>query len=207
MGVSLDAWRRLGSGLSGVPCLSLTRQTPASSPRQSLTRVGAGIGLCMQSHLHEAQDMLPHAVLFLYLTPIGSGDVHVPQDRVSMTAIKAGSAISSPRQYMSSTQVWRVCYNGLRIGWSRRLFWSNEMIPRVETAQYKGDFIVHIRFSDGTEGDVDLRNELFGEIFEPLKDQSMFAQVGVHPEFHTLVWQNGADFAPEFLYEKLRVSV
>ena len=34
------------------------------------------------------------------------------------------------------------------------------MMPRVEIAQYKGDYIVHIRFSDGTEGDVDLRNEL-----------------------------------------------
>ena len=83
--------------------------------------------------------------------------------------------------------------------------WSSEMIPRIETVQYKGDFIVHIRFSDGTEGDVDLRCELYGEIFEPLKDQNLFAQVGVHPEFHTLVWPNGADFAPEFLYEMVRV--
>ena len=83
--------------------------------------------------------------------------------------------------------------------------WSSEMIPRVEAAQYKGDFSVHIRFSDGTEGDVDLRHELYGEIFEPLKDQNLFAQVGVHPEFHTLVWPNGADFAPEFLYEMVRV--
>ena len=81
------------------------------------------------------------------------------------------------------------------------------MIPRVETAQYKSDFTVHIRFSDGTEGDVDLRRELHGEIFEPLKEQRVFARVGVHPEFHTLVWPNGADFAPEFLYEMVRVRV
>lgn len=65
-----------------------------------------------------------------------------------------------------------------------------------------GEFTVHIRFSDGTEGDVDLGEELYGEIFEPLKDQTLFAQVSVHPEFHTLAWPNGADFAPEFLYEK-----
>jgi hypothetical protein len=76
------------------------------------------------------------------------------------------------------------------------------MIPRVEEARYMGEFTVHIRFSDGTEGDVDLGEELYGEIFEPLKDQTLFAQVSVHPEFHTLAWPNGADFAPEFLYEK-----
>jgi hypothetical protein len=68
-----------------------------------------------------------------------------------------------------------------------------------------GGFTVHIRFSDGTEGDVDLGDELYGEIFEALKDQTLFGQVSVHPEFHTLYWPNGADFAPEFLYEKLQV--
>ena len=81
------------------------------------------------------------------------------------------------------------------------------MVPRVEAAQYKGDYIVYVRFSDGMEGDVDLRRELHGEIFEPLKEQRVFAQVGVHPEFHTLVWPNGADFAPEFLYEMVRVRI
>lgn len=79
------------------------------------------------------------------------------------------------------------------------------MIPRVEEARYLGDFAVHIRFSDGTEGDVDLGDELYGEIFEPLKDQTFFGQVSVHPEFHTLSWPNGADFAPEFLYEMVQV--
>jgi hypothetical protein len=46
---------------------------------------------------------------------------------------------------------------------------------------------------------------LYGEIFEPLKDKKVFAQVRVYLEFRTLVWPNGADFAPEFLYEKVRV--
>lgn len=78
------------------------------------------------------------------------------------------------------------------------------MIPRIEEARYMGDFTVHIRFSDGTEGNVDLGDELHGEIFEPLKDQALFGQVSVHPEFHTLSWPNGADLAPEFLYEKVR---
>ena len=80
------------------------------------------------------------------------------------------------------------------------------MIPRVEKAQYMGDFTVHVRFADGTEGDVDFSDELYGEVFEPLKDRMSFGQVSVHPEFHTLSWPNGADFAPEFLYEKVQVS-
>ena len=81
------------------------------------------------------------------------------------------------------------------------------MIPRVETVQYKGDYIVHLRFADESEGEVDLGDELHGELFEVLKDKRLFAQVTVHPEFHTLVWPNGADFAPEFLYRMVRVPV
>lgn len=80
------------------------------------------------------------------------------------------------------------------------------MIPRVEEARYVGDFTIHLRFSDGTEGDVDLSGELYGEIFTPLKDRALFQQFFVHPEFHTLAWPNGADFAPEFLYEKVLIS-
>jgi hypothetical protein len=79
------------------------------------------------------------------------------------------------------------------------------MIPRVAEAQYVQDFIIHLRFTDGTEGDVDLRDELYGEMFEPLKNRAFFQQFSVHPEFCTLVWPNGADFAPEFLYEKVQL--
>ncbi|MCE5230376.1 DUF2442 domain-containing protein [bacterium] len=80
------------------------------------------------------------------------------------------------------------------------------MIPTVSEARYLRDYIIHVRFVDGAEGEVDLRNELYGEIFEPLKDQALFRQVSVHPEFHTLYWPNGADIAPEFLYEKVQMA-
>jgi len=79
------------------------------------------------------------------------------------------------------------------------------MIPRVAEARYVQDFVIHLRFTDGAEGDVDLRDELYGEMFEPLKDQALFQQFSVHPEFHTLTWPNGADVAPEFLYEKVQL--
>jgi hypothetical protein len=80
------------------------------------------------------------------------------------------------------------------------------MIPRVVEAHYVREFIIHLRFADGTEGDVDLRDELYGEIFEPLKDPTLFQQFFVHPEFHTLAWPTGADLAPEFLYEKVQLA-
>nr|VFJ54053.1 MAG: Protein of unknown function (DUF2442) [Candidatus Kentron sp. DK]VFJ59157.1 MAG: Protein of unknown function (DUF2442) [Candidatus Kentron sp. DK] len=78
------------------------------------------------------------------------------------------------------------------------------MIPEVTAARYEHDFTVHVRFSDGTEGDVDLADELYGEVFEPLRARSLFKAVSVHPEFHTLCWPNGADLAPEFVYGKVR---
>ncbi len=79
------------------------------------------------------------------------------------------------------------------------------MIPRVVEAYCKQEYIVHVRFLDGTEGDVDFTDELYGEIFEPLKDPAFFKKVTVHPEFGTLCWPNGADIAPEFLYEKIQI--
>jgi hypothetical protein len=80
-------------------------------------------------------------------------------------------------------------------------------IPSVTEATYVGGYTIHLRFSDGTEGDVDLTKELYGEVFEPLKDPAVFKTFTVHPEFHTLCWPNGADLAPEFLYERVQLSV
>ena len=79
------------------------------------------------------------------------------------------------------------------------------MIPRVIDAKYIKDYTLYLRFSDGSDGEVDLEQELEGEIFEPLRDISYFKNFTVNHELHTVVWPNGADIAPEFLYEKLRV--
>jgi len=80
------------------------------------------------------------------------------------------------------------------------------MTPRIAEVRYVQDYTIHLRFTDSTEGDVDLRNELYGEVFEPLKDRAFFQQFFIHPEFHTLTWPNGADMAPEFLYEKVQLA-
>jgi len=76
----------------------------------------------------------------------------------------------------------------------------------VVEARYVGGYTVWIRFEDGTQGEVDLSDELHGPIFEPLKDQTYFSRVSVNPDTGTIEWPNRADFAPEFLYEKVHVA-
>ena len=76
----------------------------------------------------------------------------------------------------------------------------------VLEARYVRDYIVWLKFRDGTSGEIDLRPELWGEVFEPLKDLAFFRQFKVDPECETLVWPNGADFAPEFLHDNVKVT-
>ena len=77
----------------------------------------------------------------------------------------------------------------------------------IVDARYVAGHVVWLRFRDGTSGEIDLAPALRGPVFEPLRDPAVFRQFQVHPEFHTLVWPNGADFAPEFLRDNVRVTV
>jgi hypothetical protein len=76
----------------------------------------------------------------------------------------------------------------------------------VLEARYLGGCTVWLRFRDGTIGEIDLASALRGPVFEPLHDPAVFSQFTIHPLFHTLVWENGADFAPEFLHDNVRVT-
>jgi hypothetical protein len=78
------------------------------------------------------------------------------------------------------------------------------MLPSLRLARYQGDYRIWLRFADGVEGEVDLASELWGEVFDPLNAKEVFANFSLDPELGTLVWPNGADFAPEFLYSLLR---
>ncbi|HLG19431.1 MAG TPA: DUF2442 domain-containing protein [Bdellovibrionota bacterium] len=71
----------------------------------------------------------------------------------------------------------------------------------VRNARHIKDFQVEVSFNEGTTFRIDLKNELTGEIFRPLRDAKEFSKFKVHPELETLVWENGADFSPEYLYE------
>lgn len=76
-------------------------------------------------------------------------------------------------------------------------------MPKLKEAKYRGDYRVWLKFADGVEGEVDLEKELWGEVFQPLRDKTRFAELCVNDDFDTLAWPNGADFAPEFLYQQL----
>lgn len=78
------------------------------------------------------------------------------------------------------------------------------MLPRVIDARYAGEYRVWLRFADGLSGEVDLASELWGPMFEPLKDKAEFAKLRAEPDFDTIVWANGADLSPEWLRERLK---
>jgi hypothetical protein len=80
------------------------------------------------------------------------------------------------------------------------------MYYTVTQASYVRDYVVWVKFADGTAGEVDLAAELWGEVFQPLKDLEYFRSFEV-AEYGTLAWPNGADIAPEYLYENVRHHV
>jgi hypothetical protein len=79
------------------------------------------------------------------------------------------------------------------------------MILHVTKGKYVRDYVIWLRFNDGAEGEIDLSGELEGEMFSPLRDMEAFKSFKVDPELGTIVWENGADLAPEFLYENMKV--
>jgi hypothetical protein len=79
------------------------------------------------------------------------------------------------------------------------------MFLHVKEAKYLHDYVIWLRFNDGAEGEINLENELEGEVFGPLRDKRLFRKFRVDPELETIVWENGADLAPEFLYENMKV--
>jgi hypothetical protein len=79
------------------------------------------------------------------------------------------------------------------------------MFLHVTDVRYLGDYKLQVKFNNGAEGIVDLESELYGEIFEPLRSKEFFQQVFLTSR--TIEWSNGADFAPEFLFEHAVLTV
>ena len=73
------------------------------------------------------------------------------------------------------------------------------MFLEISKAKYIVDYKIELTFNNGEIFPVDLANELNGTVFAPLKDKSFFRDFSIH--FNTIEWKNGADFAPEYLYE------
>jgi hypothetical protein len=79
------------------------------------------------------------------------------------------------------------------------------MFLHVLEARYVRDYVVWLKLSDGAAGEVDLSGELEGPVFGPLRDVEEFRRLGV--ACHTLAWPNGADFAPEFLGQRVNCNL
>jgi hypothetical protein len=63
------------------------------------------------------------------------------------------------------------------------------------------NYILYIRFENGVSGEIDISKVVpFEGVFSKFKDHSYFATVKVHKELGTIVWDNGADLAPDYIY-------
>jgi len=79
-----------------------------------------------------------------------------------------------------------------------------QFLPAVIRAEFRGGYKIHLTFNDGFENTVDFSNWIDGPIFAPLEDGAYFQRFFV--EGGTITWPNGADVAPETLYERARSS-
>ena len=77
-------------------------------------------------------------------------------------------------------------------------------LPSVIRAEHRGGFRIHVVFNDNSEATLDFAEWLEGPVFEPLKKSTYFRRFFV--EGGTVVWPNGADIAPETLYEAAQAT-
>jgi len=75
------------------------------------------------------------------------------------------------------------------------------MFLHVISVEYLEGYKLRLKFNNEEVRTVDLSQELYGEIFEPLREIAFFKQVTVNPETKTIEWPNGAGFAPEYLFD------
>jgi hypothetical protein len=82
-----------------------------------------------------------------------------------------------------------------------------EQLHDVVGVEVRGEYRLRLTFDDGTVGEVDFAGREWRGVFEPLQDPEYFARVGVDADAGTVMWPNGADMAPEPLYEQARESL
>lgn len=78
------------------------------------------------------------------------------------------------------------------------------MFIEVIKAVYLEDYKIELQFNNGESFVVDFENQLQGKVFLPLKDKIVFQKFSI--AFNTIEWENGADFAPEFLYDLAKLQ-
>lgn len=76
-------------------------------------------------------------------------------------------------------------------------------MEKIKSVKALLEYKLEVEFMDGNHGIISLKDRLFGPVFEPLKDPKLFSQVAVD-EFGAICWPNGADMAPDAVYQKIR---
>jgi hypothetical protein len=79
-------------------------------------------------------------------------------------------------------------------------------MPKIISVAAMSGYRLRVAFDDGVAGEIDLTDRLFGPVFEPLRDASVFASVTID-EFGAIVWPCGADLAPDAIYRRLAAEV
>ena len=77
----------------------------------------------------------------------------------------------------------------------------NHPIYRITSCEHIAPYSLRLRFDDGLTRTIDLESMLEGELYGPLRDPAVFAQVALDSEIHTVVWPSGADFDPATLHD------
>ena len=79
------------------------------------------------------------------------------------------------------------------------------MLPSVTKAKYVKDYLIEVKFNDGSKKIIDFKRWLSGPVFRPLKNKDYFKKFFI--DGPTIAWPNGADIAPETLYAAAAVEV
>lgn len=80
----------------------------------------------------------------------------------------------------------------------------NELTPDITLVSVVRHGVLRLTFADGLSGEVDVLSRMIGPVFAQATTEAGFAEVRVDPESGTIVWPNGADLAPDTLYERVR---
>lgn len=75
---------------------------------------------------------------------------------------------------------------------------------KITDIKYLNNYQIKLKFDDSKEGYIDLAQYLWGEMFEPLKDLKYFKKLFIDKDTGTVTWPNGADIAPETLYDGVK---
>lgn len=71
------------------------------------------------------------------------------------------------------------------------------MSASLKSIEFLDGYVIRGTLDDGTTKDLDFEPHLWGPMFAPLKDLTLFRSGTVDTEAQTIVWPNGADVAPE----------